>query len=57
MERLELEGKKTYKNPQNVDNRGNFTRPNKNSPQIMKRECWHRGRPRVQRYNSAPTKP
>jgi hypothetical protein len=26
MERLELEGKQTYKNPQNVDNRGNFKR-------------------------------
>jgi hypothetical protein len=20
-------------------------------------QCWHRGRPRVQRYNNAPTKP
>jgi hypothetical protein len=38
MERLELEGKKTYRNPQNVDNIGNFRRPNNHSPQIMQRE-------------------
>jgi hypothetical protein len=38
MERLEVEGKQTYINPQNVDNRGKFKRPNNNSPQIMKRE-------------------
>jgi hypothetical protein len=38
MERLELEGKKMYKNPQNVDNRGNFKRANNNAPQIMPRE-------------------
>jgi hypothetical protein len=38
MERLELEGKQTYKNPQNIDNRGNFRRPNNNAPQIMPRE-------------------
>jgi hypothetical protein len=31
VERLELEGKKSYRNPQNVDNRGNLKRPN-NSP-------------------------
>jgi hypothetical protein len=37
MERLELEGKQTYINPQNVDNRGNFRRLNNNSPQIMQR--------------------
>jgi hypothetical protein len=34
MERLEVEGKKTYINPQHVDNRGNFRRPN-NAPQIL----------------------
>jgi hypothetical protein len=44
MERLELEGKKTYKNPQNVDNRGNFRRPNNNAPQIMQREPRNRDR-------------
>jgi hypothetical protein len=38
MERMELEGKKTYKNPQNVDNKGNFRRPNNNAPQVMQRE-------------------
>jgi hypothetical protein len=32
MERLELKGKKTYRNPQNVDNRGNFKRSNNNAP-------------------------
>jgi ribonuclease HI len=44
MERLELEGKKTYKNPQNVDNRGNFRRPNNNAPQIFQREQRNRDR-------------
>jgi hypothetical protein len=44
MERLELEGKQTYKNPQNVDNRGNFRRPNNNAPQIMPREQRDRDR-------------
>jgi hypothetical protein len=42
MERLELEGKQTYKNPQNADNRGNFRRPNKNAPQIFQREQRNR---------------
>jgi hypothetical protein len=37
MERLELEGKPMYRNPQNTDNRG-FMRPNNNAPQIMPRE-------------------
>jgi hypothetical protein len=32
IEILEVEGKKTYKNPQNVNNRGNFKRPNNNAP-------------------------
>ena len=32
MEKIKEEGKKTYKNPQNVDNRGNFRRPNNNVP-------------------------
>jgi hypothetical protein len=32
MEKLEVEGKPTYKNTQNVDNRGNFKRPSNNAP-------------------------
>jgi hypothetical protein len=44
MERLEVEGKQTYKNPQNVDNRGNFRRTNNNAPHIMKREQRNRDR-------------
>jgi ribonuclease HI len=44
MERLEVEGKQTYKNPQNVDNRGNFKRLNNNAPQIMQREQRNRDR-------------
>jgi hypothetical protein len=44
MERLELEGKKTYINPQNVDNRGKFRRPNNNAPRIMQRETRKRDR-------------
>jgi hypothetical protein len=31
MEKLKFEGKQRYRNPQNVDNKGNFKRPN-NSP-------------------------
>jgi hypothetical protein len=42
MERLEFEGKKTYTNPQNIDNRGNFRRHNNNAPHIMQREPWNR---------------
>jgi hypothetical protein len=37
MEKLKFEGKKNYRNTQNVDNRGNFRRPN-NSPQILLRD-------------------
>jgi hypothetical protein len=44
MERLELEGKQTYINPQNVDNRGNFKKPNNNSPRIIQREQRNRYR-------------
>jgi hypothetical protein len=43
MERLELEGKQSYKNPQNTDNRGNFRRPN-NAPQILPRDQRRRDR-------------
>jgi hypothetical protein len=38
MEKMKAEGKQTYRNPQNVDNRENFRRPNNNVPQIMLRE-------------------
>jgi hypothetical protein len=38
MESLEVEGKPTYKNPQNIDNRGNFRRPNNIASQIMPRD-------------------
>jgi hypothetical protein len=44
MEKLEVEGKPTYKNPQNMDNRSNFRRPTNNSPQIMPREQRNRDR-------------
>jgi hypothetical protein len=44
MERLELEGKQTYINPQNIDNRGNLRRSNNNAPQIMPREQRDRDR-------------
>jgi hypothetical protein len=38
MEKMKFEGKQTYKNPETVDNRGSFKRPNNNVPQIMPRE-------------------
>jgi hypothetical protein len=44
MERLELEGKQTYRNPQNVDNRGKFRRSNRNDPRIIQREPRNRYR-------------
>jgi ribonuclease HI len=44
MEKMRIEGKQTYKNPQNIDNRGNFRRPNNNAPQIMPREQRDRDR-------------
>jgi hypothetical protein len=37
MKKIELEGKQNYRNPQNVDNRGNYRRPN-NTPQIIQRD-------------------
>jgi hypothetical protein len=37
MEILELEGKQSYRNPPNVENRGNFRRPN-NTPQVIQRD-------------------
>jgi hypothetical protein len=38
MDKMKMEGKPTYINPQKTDNRGNFRRPNNNAPQIMPRE-------------------
>jgi hypothetical protein len=43
MEKLKLEGNKSYKNTHNVDYRGNFRRPN-NSPQVLLREQRNRDR-------------
>jgi hypothetical protein len=43
MERWELEGKPTYKNPQNTDNRG-FKRPSNNVPQALPREKRNKDR-------------
>jgi len=37
MERVKLEGKKSYRNPPNTNNRGNFMRPT-NSPQTIQRD-------------------
>jgi hypothetical protein len=51
MERLELEGKKSYRNPPNAENRGNFRRPN-NTPQIIQRD--QRGRDRDDQRIQAP---
>jgi len=44
MERLELQEKKTYISPQNIDNRSNFRRSNNSAPRIMQREPWNRNR-------------
>jgi hypothetical protein len=43
MEKLKLKGKWTYRNTQNVDNRGNFRRPN-NAPRILPRDPRNRDR-------------
>jgi hypothetical protein len=44
MEKMKVEGRSTYRNPQNIDNIGNFRRLNKNVPQIMPREQRDRER-------------
>jgi hypothetical protein len=44
MEKIKMEGRPTYRNPQNVDNIGSFRRPNNNDPQIMPREQRNRDR-------------
>jgi hypothetical protein len=44
MEKMKVEGKQTYKNPQNTKNKGSFRRPNNISPQTMQRD--QRGRDR-----------
>jgi hypothetical protein len=51
IERLELEGKPMYKNPQNNDNRG-FRRPANNMPQVFSRE--QRGKDREDQRVQAP---
>jgi hypothetical protein len=43
VERLKLEGKQSYRNPPNAENRGNFRRPN-NTPQIIQRDQRNRDR-------------
>jgi hypothetical protein len=43
IEKLKLEGKQTYRNTQNTDNKGNFRRPN-NAPQILPRDPRNRER-------------
>jgi hypothetical protein len=43
MERWELKGKKSYRNFQNANNRGNFKRPN-NAPRIIQRNQRNRDR-------------
>jgi hypothetical protein len=43
IEKLKSEGKQTYRNAQNTDNRGNFRRPN-NAPQILPRDPRNRER-------------
>jgi hypothetical protein len=43
VENLKLEGKQSYRNPPNAENRGNFRRPN-NTPQIIQRDQINRDR-------------
>jgi hypothetical protein len=43
VERLKLEGKQSYTNSTNVENRGNFKRPN-NTPRIIQRDQRNRDR-------------
>jgi hypothetical protein len=51
MERLELEGKQSYRNTQNTDNRGSFKRPN-NAPHIIQR--YQRNRDKEDQRIKAP---
>jgi hypothetical protein len=44
MENMKFEGKQGYNNVPNIDNRGNFRRPNNNAPHIMPREPRNRDR-------------
>jgi hypothetical protein len=44
MEKMKVEGKKAYKNPQNVENKGSFRRPNNIAPLTMQTD--QRGRDR-----------
>ena len=41
---MKIEGKQTYINPQNIDYRSNFRRPNNNVPHIMPKEQRNRDR-------------
>jgi ribonuclease HI len=43
MEKIELEGKQSYRNSQNTENRGSFKRPT-NAPQIIQRDQRNRDR-------------
>jgi hypothetical protein len=52
MEKMKVEGKQTYINPQNTENKGNFRRPNNNAPQIIQRD--QRGRDREDQKIQAP---
>jgi hypothetical protein len=54
IEKLKLEGKQTYKNTQNTDNRGNFRRPN-NAPQILPRDPRNRERDDQRVYSFSKT--
>jgi hypothetical protein len=44
MEKIKVEGRQTYRNTQNIDNKGNFRSSNNNVPQIMPREEMERDR-------------
>jgi hypothetical protein len=52
MEKMKVEGKQTYINPQNTENKGNFRRPNNNAPHIIQRD--QRGRDREDQKIQAP---
>jgi hypothetical protein len=52
MEKMKVEGKQAYRNPQNVENKGSFRRPNNISPLTMQRDL--RGRDREDQKIQAP---
>jgi hypothetical protein len=51
MERMKVEGRQSYKGPQNVENKGGFRRPNNFTPSNVQRE---RGRDREDQKIQAP---